>query len=266
MDNGDTRTAVDAGILIGEPKRVGDAGAFAVIPHDAKLVDLEQFLPVPGYAKSAVTARTVDSLVAYVNRHRTDNTSVFADVESGRIKAVVDYLSKANEPAHRAHSVTYSAPFSEEWATWTGIDGKKMAQADFARFIEENRDDIITPDGATVLEIARTLDARKKVSFKSGIRLEDGTVDLAYSEETTHATGGITGKVSIPSEIIIGIPVFYGGDRYKITAFLRYRIEEGRLVMWVDLHRKKHIRDAAFSDIVDKVTECEGVPVYEGTV
>ncbi len=259
-------TAVDAGIIVGEPKLIEGGGGYTVLPDSAKIHDLERFLPKPAYAKGEVKARTVDALTAYVTRHKTDDTAVFADVEAGKVHAVIDWLSAKNEPAHAAHSVVYTAPLSLEWQRWNAINGKQMAQADFARFIEENREDVVTPDGATMLELAKTLDAKSKVTFKSSVRLDNGNTDLAFKDETT-ASGGIDGKVAIPNEIEIGIPVFYGGDRYKIKALFRYRIVDGKLVLWIDLHRIKHVRDAAFGDVIEAVKNgCDGVPVYEASV
>lgn len=258
---------INAGVLIGAPKAVPNGGLYAALPEGATLVDLERYMPAPAYVKATVAAKTAEAVTTYVNRHKNDSSAIFADVDAGKIVAVIDYHSAKNAAAHATHRVVYGLPEAEEWKTWNGADGRKMTQADFARFIEENRIDIVTPDGATVLEIARTLDARKKVQFKSGVRLEDGTFDIAYSEETTAAGGGISGKLSIPSEIEIGVPVFYGGPRYKLTCFFRYRIEDGRLQMWIDLHRKKHVRDHAFSEVVESIgAACEGVPLFEASI
>ena len=249
------------------PKAIPDGGMYVIVPEGGTFHDLEPLLPRPAYAKAHVTARTVQSLIDYASRHKTEATSIFADVESGRCQAVIDHVTAGNDGAHKAHRCTYDAPFSEEWKRWTAISGKQQNQESFALFIEENRDDVVTPDGATMLELAKTLDAKKKVTFKSGIRLDDGSVDLNYTDETTASGGGIGGKLAIPTEIELGIPVFFGGDRYKITAFFRYRIIEGKLVMWVDLHRIKHIRDAAFGDIITTIKGAlDGVPVYEATL
>lgn len=249
------------------PQKVADGGLYAIIPNGGQFHDLEHLLAAPVYAKAAVQARTVDSLIEYTNGHKVASTAIFADVESGRVQSVIDFIALDNTPAHKAQRCVYDAPFSEEWKRWTAISGKQHNQEAFALFIEENRDDVVTPDGATMLELAKTLDAKKKVTFKSGIRLDDGSVDLSFTDETTAAGAGINGKIGIPTEIEIGIPVFYGGDRYKITAFFRYRIVEGKLVMWVDLHRIKHIRDAAFSDIINKIKGgVENVPVYEAAL
>lgn len=259
--------AIDAGMIVGQVRQIEKGGALIPLPHTAVIHDLEKFLPVPAYAKAKVNARTVAALIAYVGRHGKAESAIFADVEAGRVQAVVDYLSAGNDPAHKAHVCEYAAPFSEEWKRWTGIDSKKMPQAEFARFIEENREDIVTPDGATMLELSKTLDAKRKVAFKSGMRLDNGDYDLEYKDETTATGGGIDGKIAIPSEIELGIPVFYGGDRYKIKALFRYRIEDGKLVMWIDLHRSKHIRDAAFADIIETVKAgCPETAIYEAAL
>lgn len=249
------------------PQKVPDGGLYVVVPSAGQFHDLEHLLPAPVYPKAAVQARTVDALISYTNGHKAASTAIFADVETGKVQSVIDYITLDNQPAHKAQRCVYDAPFSEEWKRWNSISGKQQTQEAFALFIEENRDDVVTPDGATMLELSKTLDAKKKVTFKSGIRLDNGSVDLAFTDETTAAGAGINGKIAIPTEIEIGIPVFYGGDRYKITAFFRYRIVEGRLVMWVDLHRIKHIRDAAFADIINKIKGAvETVPVYEAAL
>jgi uncharacterized protein YfdQ (DUF2303 family) len=259
--------AVGAGLMAGEVRQIDGGGAFLALPAGAQIHGLEAFMPAPPYAKATVSAKTVASLIEYTNRHKTSDTAAFADADAGVIKVVIDYISAANDPAHKVHAASYAAPFSEEWKRWTSIDGKRTAQAEFAAFIEENREDIISPDGATVLELAKSLDAKRKVSFKSGVRLDNGDYDLEFKDETTASGGGVAGKIAIPSEIELGIPVFYGGDRYKIKALFRYRIEDGRLLMWVDLHRSKHVRDAAFADIIQAVRDgASGVPVFEASV
>jgi uncharacterized protein YfdQ (DUF2303 family) len=249
------------------PQKAGEGGLYAIVPPGGMFHDLEALLPTPVYAKASVKARTVASLIDYANGHKTTATAIFADVETGRVEVVIDYLTADNKPAHKAQRCVYDAPFSEEWKRWSAISGKQQTQESFALFVEENRDDVVTPDGATMLELAKTLDAKKKVTFKSGIRLDDGTVDLAFTDETVASGGGIGGKIAIPTEIELGVPVFYGGDRYKVKAFFRYRIIEGKLVMWVDLHRVKHIRDAAFGDIIKAVSDAVAdVPVYEASL
>lgn len=262
----DNEAIVKAGMLIGDIRSIADGGKFVVIPADAQVRDIAEYLPAPPYPKVSVAAKTVDTLIAYVNRHKTETTSIFADIDGGAMTSVIDYHSAENDAHHAAHRVRFTAQLADEWKTWMSIDGKEQSQDAFARFIEENRVDVVTPDGATVLEIAKTLEAKKKVNFKSGLRLEDGSVDLAYSEDVS-ASGGLSGKLSIPTEIVLGIPVFYGGDRYRMTAFFRYRIDEGRLKLKVDLHRAKHIRDAAFDAILKKVGEgCPGIPLYEASI
>lgn len=260
-------SAVVAGMLAAMPNVMArGGGAFQVLPEGAKVEDLERFLLVPPYARGLVAARTTAALVAYVSRHRTDDTSFFADVESGTVRAVIDWLPKEPAGAHKLHHCVYAAPFSEEWKRWNAVNGKPLSQEVFAAFIEENRDDVVKPDGAEMLELAKTLDAKKKVTFKSGIRLDNGNVDLNFTDDTV-ATGGINGKIPIPTQIELGIPVFYGGDRYRVMAFFRYRIPDGKLALWVDLHRIKHVRDAAFNDIIASVRNgCPGVPLYEAAV
>jgi uncharacterized protein YfdQ (DUF2303 family) len=188
---------------------------------------------------------------------------VFADVDKAHVAAVIDYHGEKNDADNGAHRAVYTAPFSEEWKRWNAFASSPHDQVKFARFIEENEVDVIDPAGAEILEIAKTLVARKDVQFKSGIRLDNGDNDLQYVE-TTDGRAGAGGKLEIPNDITLAIPVFYGGPLYKVKAFFRYRISEGKLSLQVELHRTKEIKDAAFTDIVKALRE-GGNLVYEGT-
>src|SRR5690606_1821519 len=135
------------------PKAIPDGGMYAIVPAGATFHDLESLMATPAYARASVTARTVQSLIDFTARHKTPATSIFADVESGVCESVIDFIGADGQPAHKAQRCTYTAPFSEEWKRWTAFSGKQVNQEAFALFIEENREDVVTPDGATMLEL-----------------------------------------------------------------------------------------------------------------
>lgn len=85
-----------------------------------------------------------------------------------------------------------------------------MQQAEFAEFIERNLPDIVEPVGADMLEISRSLQAKKKVSFASGIRLANGQTELTYEEDIQGTAA--KGKLQIPEIFKIGIKVIEGGS------------------------------------------------------
>lgn len=65
-------------------------------------------------------------------------------------------------------------------------------------------------------------------------------------------------------KIAIGIPIFWGGDAYQITARLRYRVKEGRLTFWYELIRPDKILEDATKTLINKIKVSTGVPLFFG--
>ena len=156
------------------------------------------------------------------------------------------------------------APRSIECATWTAADKSAMGQSEFAQFIENNVADIRNPPGATVLEVARNLQAKKAVDFSSAIRLATGEQQFTYSEVIQGSSQN--GNISVPEEFTLGIPVFLNDALYEVRARLRYRITDSKLKLWYDLYRPEAIITDAFDKIVSTIAEKTGVTVWQGQV
>ena len=214
-----------------------------------------------GHIRQFVRLDDAASFAAYVNAFKTGNSRLFVSVQRHNMSALLDYHAPsdgkaAGSPDYLHHVAGYEMPFSEEWTRWTRIDGQPLPQIKFAEFLEENLADIVDPAGASVLEVALNLQSKKKVQFDSGIRLQDGTTQITFREEME--SGG-KGALVVPTEFTIAIPVFFGGDRYKIKAFLRYRIEEGRLTFHIALHRKQFMLQDAVQEAAKAVGEATGL-------
>lgn len=230
-----------------------------IIPEGYQLLDLEEYKAHPRRTAKTVRIKEAGDFVRYVQRFKTDDTTVYADLERRRFTAVIDHHG-AGKPGWCQHRATYDCPISGQWKTWIDRDGKTMTQTDFAAFIEDNLPDIIEPSSSDILTISRTLEAKKKVDFQSGVRLDNGEVQLTYNEEIKGTAG--KGSLDIPETFKLGIPVFEGGERYELEARLRYRLNEGRLAMWFDLLRPARLLEDAFSQTLEKVqTELEGLMV-----
>lgn len=256
----DLKAVLDAGAGIGEPKTAG-IGQYAVVPDGWAVESLEAYLDKPIRAKAEVTAKSAETFSAYVVRFKTDATAIFADQQNFKVVGIIDYHAP-EAPAFREHRVSYAAPRSLEWTTWRTSSGKKMSQADFAQFIEDNVVDIRAPAGADVLEVSRNLQAKKKVEFGSAIRLADGAQQFSYSETVDGSTA--KGSIKVPEEFVLGIPVFFGGELYEVRARLRYRITEGQLALWYDLYRPEHIEKDAFEAVCDGIAEATKIGVWQG--
>ena len=166
-------------------------------------------------------------------------------------------------PGWRDWRATYDCPQSIEWATWMGSNGKARSQVEFARFIEDNLPDVVEPASVDMLEISRTLEAKKKVAFKSGIRLSDGQNEFAYEEQIEGTAS--KGRLKIPETFVIGIPVLEGGPKHRITARLRYRIgPDGNLALWYDLERPHKDLEFAVAAVWERIEKELGAKILHG--
>jgi uncharacterized protein YfdQ (DUF2303 family) len=253
---------LNAGSALGDAKAVPHGVIpYAVIPEGATVEELERLMPSPARARATVTAKSAETFSAYVNRFKEPATAVFADQEKFTLVGIIDYHA-LGEPGWREHRVSYGAPRSLEWQTWRTNSGKRMGQADFAQFIEDNVVDIRDPDGAAVLEVSRNLQAKKAVDFSSSLRLSDGAQQFSYSETVDGST--VKGTIKVPEEFTLGIPVFFGGIMYEVRARLRYRIESGKLQLWYDLYRPEHIEKDAFAEVCSAIGTATAIEIWEG--
>lgn len=222
----------------------------ALVPEGYSLEDLERFHDQPRRTRQHVAIHNATDFGLYITRFKLDETTVYADLENTRFTAVIDHHG-ADHADWGQHRATYACPHSRSWKTWTSADGKAMRQADFAKFIEDNLPDVQAPSGSDILTISRTLEAKKKVDFESGVRLDNGEVQITFNEEIKGTAG--KGTIEIPETFELGIPVFEGGDHYALTARLRYRINDGQLVMWFDLLRPERLLEDAFANTLAQI-------------
>lgn len=251
----------DAGPII---VKNDDGRTFLVYPSDRAVKDISEPNAVspllPDQIVQGVVLQTLDSLVDYTNRFKTETTLLFADITANRIRAILDYHA-ADAPKHAVHVATMDLPFSEEWKTWSAINGKLMDQLEFARFLEENAGDVVAPSGADLLEACRDLQARRKVNFIKAVRTASDNESFEYTDETTATTR--KGDVEVPNKFTLEIPVYFGQGVTTLQAFLRWRLVEGEgLKLGVQLHRAEHVRQAVFKQIVMDAagrTDCQAV-------
>lgn len=257
------------GQVTGDVKQSGGV-PFMVIPQDCKVQGLSdliysKFAARPHRIIQSVTVRDVASFVAYYTLFSDENSRIFADENSKGVLAVLDYHA-AGEGAPRwgDHKLTLQLESSDEWGEWLAHNGQanKMTQVEFAEFVEDHTPDIRQPDAATMLEMARTLQAKTDVDYSSAIRLNNGQVQFTYNE-TVKGTFG-AGKIEIPESFLISIPVYVGSERTSLTARLRYRLASGRLSIWYDLLRYRDIARDAFRCEVKAISEQLKATIIQG--
>lgn len=264
---GEVLAAVQAGMLVGDIKRPDGGYPFAVVPDSAALASLEEFEAAPYRVRQNFVALDAEGFIDYFNLFRNDNSLIYGDQINRQFVAIIDHHEPAEgapKPKWGEHQARFTCPASEEWKVWEANNGKRMNQADFAAFLENNLPDIIEPDGATMLQIATTLEAKKNVNFASGIRLDNGQTQFVYEEEIQGSAS--KGTLAIPQIFKIGIKAFNGGSGYSIECRLRYRISSGQLSMWFEIVRPHKIIEDAFNETFTKIQEATGTKILKGRI
>ena len=144
---------------------------------------------------------------------------------------------------------------------WTRA--QPMAQVAFAEFIEENRKDIVSPDSALLLDIVSKFRASRKQDYDSVVYQANGDITVAWSEKTENA--GKPG-VAVPTDLGLGIPVYFKGELYSVPVLMRYRLSDGKLTFNVKVDRPDYIEQAAFDDTADKILAETAIKPFIGSM
>lgn len=277
MDLNETQSEVIANDALAacnqQTRIVGDTPVL-VLPEGFSVSNLEKLLNAPTRKRGTTVLNDAESFIFVVNDQKGDNTRLFSTINPPTFTAV--FNADAKDAGWSDHKAKYNAPISPEWGQWNQADGKRMNQVEMARFIEANMIDIVpmapnpearhpgSPDGATFLEICHTLEAKKKVNFKSSVRLPDGSTQFTYDEDVQGSA--VNGTMSIPEQFTIGVPVFENGDKWMVDVRFRYRIEEGgRLSMWLELVRPHKTIETAVKELREQIAEKTGLTVLNGS-
>jgi uncharacterized protein YfdQ (DUF2303 family) len=256
------RTEADAvaDLVIGSHVHEIGFTEIATLPANYKVVNLEKYQEEPARHRANVALTDQNSFVSYLllNKSLYEGPPVVYFSESG-----LAFRAQFDPLLWREDEANYALTPSEEWKRWMASNGKGMKQTEFATFIEDNLVDIVTPDGATMLEIASGLEAKKSVSFASGIRLSNGSTEFTFQQEVQGTTQ--KGKMQVPEMFSIAIAVFNRSRRVLIDAKLRYRIsEQGALTLWYDLVRPHVVKTLAIDEMVMDVAKAIGQQVLMG--
>lgn len=250
-----------------------DGMPLVLLPDGFKVEDLERMLPAPTRKKGVTILNDVESFIAVVNDQKGDNTRLFSTINPPSFTAVFNYTAAA--PGWGDHVAKYNAPLAPEWITWTGQDKRAVGQVELAQFIEDNLVDVIaiepipesrhpgSPDGATLLSVCRSLEAKKKVDFQSSVRLADGSTEFTYNEDVQGSAQ--KGTLLVPEQFTIAVPVFENGDKWRVDVRLRYRLADGgRLTMWIELIRPHKVIEAAVTEMRVKIAQATELAILNG--
>jgi uncharacterized protein YfdQ (DUF2303 family) len=263
----DVQAAIAAGAAIGDPRTVplddAERGVYTVVPEGYEVKSLEEFLPAPLRVRQRVKVEDVASFIAYLKEYSNPSSSkVFFAPEAESFEAIIDYHITSQAAEWCDHTAAFTPHRSLEFQTWMAQNRKQMTQVDFARFLEENLPDVVEPNSAELLEIALTFEAKKEVEYSSGVRLQNGQIQFTYNEIVRGASK--TGTIDVPEQIVLGIPIHHNGDRYRIPARLRWRLQEGKCVFWFEIVRPQRFIEDAIREMREKITAETSLAVLTG--
>jgi len=256
-----TEAAVIAHVadLAAEAQRVSVAvgEVYLARGHEGELrvLDTDEYAEHPRRDTAARSVTDAKSFVDYVNRHAHRGTEIYAHTNSSKVVGIIDSHEGAGlNPGWQKHRVSLDLEHSKQWLAWKNADGKLMEQGEFADFIDDQWNDVIDPEPARMIDIARTFQAHTKVNFESAIRETSGDVKLSFIEDTT-AKAGQKGDIEIPARIQLALRPYVGGPIYSIWANFRYRLRGGAVFLGFKLERPELILEAAFADIVAEIRD-----------
>lgn len=222
-------------------------------PFDARKRGTAQLLDLPSFMTYCKDQGMDGMGYIYANTDRRSFTAVFND-----------YRDRV--PGWRDHRATYAAAFTPEFQRWMDNNGSGKAkdQTSFAEFIEDNFADLVPPFAQQLLDVATTIQAKTDINFSSAKRLDNGQVQLGYTE-VIDAKAGADGALTIPREFELGLRIFKNGDGYKLKARLKYRLGNGGVKFWYELDRPERAIEDAFAGYVQQVREHSGYSVLIGS-
>ena len=213
-----------------------------------------------------LTLLTPESFGIALMDHRDSRTKVFADNEKSEITAVFDFLEDGGVKEKKLRA-EWSTGWGQLRAAISFTESRKlkewrktlewMTQVEFANFLEDHLEDVITPSGQELLSIATDLEASSSGGFKGKVNLDNGSVRLSYQDD-------VETTVEVPRNLTLGIPLFEHGDRYKLGARLRFVISGGMVKFRLLFTNLQDAKDQEFERIVQEIEEKTSQPIYRG--
>ena len=279
-----------------------DKGLPAVVPvlwnrNTQTPVDLSpvfnKFRLHPIRRRGTAEAATIESLIALVNRQKTEESAIFADIldwQHPSLTAVINYNPRRQtidgadvdspiEADWGDHRIKYFFPISDEWEKWMAGNGKVMSQGEFAAFIEDNIPHLAAPtedeaswiadalmvkvaSPSVILSLSRGLQVNINATTKNNVVLSSGEGELTLREEHVGENGQ---KLIVPGAFIVSIPLFHMGEAVRVPVRLRYRARSGEAVKWFyQLYRPEVVVGERLRADATFVGEETGLPVYDG--
>lgn len=281
----DIQAAITAGMNLGKTFDVNGVPA-VLLPEGAKLQELPHLRLTPRRIQKTIPLRTVEDFIAYHNRYANEESTIMAEIDTGKFTSLLDYHHSNGAAQNCDHKATYTCPETPEWQAWKQHSNEWMGQTEFAEFLQDNHLQIYKPKGSeftpeeldvvldklpdstTMIQIADTLQVTSNSKVISGQNLHNGAMKIAYTDEV-EGRAGANSELEIPTYFLLGIQLFKGGAHYMILARLKYRKNGPAIKLRYELVRPHKAHERAVLDVIKRlrgetpVKDADGNPTDE---
>lgn len=243
----------------------------------------EDYRLFPTRKTGTANVRTFESFCDLTNRHKTDNSAIFAntDWKQPTFTTVVDYheLKNGGSAANGKHRIHYAFPLSEEWQKWMQMNSQPMKQQDFAWFLEDRILEVSSPTkedvalfeeqfgtkialASQLVELSRGLNVRVDSKVKNAQTLNSGETSIQFEETHTDAAGQ---PLKVPGLFMLHIAPFFMGDKVRVPVRLRYRVKDGNIFWFYDIYRPDLVITEFVRATLFEAKEKTLLPAFEGS-
>lgn len=252
---------------------VHEGPGFAVLRTGAVL-DWTDTLDRPARVKGTTCLDKPADFAGYLTRHQTAESVVYADKRSARLTVVFNGHD-AMEPGLSStqglagfgdHRAVVNLVEDEDWTAWVEGSKRMHPQATFGELIEGLAHTMVTPDGATMLEIALSLTARSKIDYSSRARLDNGDMSFKFEQDTDVRAGKRGSEVEVPTQFTFRATPWEGVEPVEVTARLRVKPGPDGVLMGYRIMRLGEAVDTAFDSVIAAVEANipEHVEIFRG--
>ncbi len=261
-------TAIKAVTLAERSHVAADGREFVIVPDGFDLKDVTDPHRLPDFIRQTLTVDQPGSLAAYVNRFKTSESVLFADLDSAQVVARLDYhesylgeegAASAPTPRQNKHVATLQLRETQEFKDWCEFCSDYLPQGEFANFLDENRIDVLNPDGGELLEIVKDLQTVSTSNFTGKVDLTNGDVRIGFETETREVQ-----QVMLPKTVTLRLAIYEGEAPVEIECALRWRAQNGSVKLALVMRRINRVKRELFTKIANDVAEATGLPVYSG--
>lgn len=229
-----------------------------------RIVDDEELGLTPWRVRGERGVSDVESFLAELVRRPLDEKAgtLWGNAEAGIITAVYnDHVG--DNAAWRDDILGLKLRKDGDWVLWHNLSGKYLPQTEFGDAVEELLHTVVDPDQAELLEVIDSIRASSRGEFESSIVRGTDAQRLTYYTDVT-ASAGRTGQLEVPKTITLQLRPWEGHEQtYRVDAWFRLKVDNGRLTLAVKLKPTRQIVRNAWVDLTTKVTDAlDGKLVY----